>query len=484
MELFGVQKAALAASNGAQGFAYFMEQGLGKTLTSYADFMERLAEGRATRMIVVCPNSFKQGWVEDAGKHGVDMDFFVWEAGNHAYLRSWIKRGFKKPPCLIVNWEAIRPIKKKVNKKTIYYNTELLDLMFEFLQQKPTMIIYDESIKAKTHDSLSTIGGILLSDEALINNRGFARDLSGKPITSGPHDLWGQMRLIGQMRGRNYYAFKTAFCKMGGFAMKQVMGAQNEDVLMEMIEPHVFRATKEDWTDLPPKTYTIRDYKMTPEMAAMYKSMHDEFVLWLNDDENVSVDAAITKYIKLAQIQAGWIYDENRKVRWLVPDDRNPRLNALKEFVEEELTGKMCIAYHHKPVREQLMRLLGGEDKVAWISGGMTGTEVEEQKARFNGDKNVQFILLQDEASKYGHTLLGVPERGYRCYTMGLYENNYNLDTRSQIEDRIHRHGQIADSVGYVDFAGTPLDRDCIRALQRKEGVFQTVFAPMRRKPT
>jgi hypothetical protein len=223
---------------------------------------------------------------------------------------------------------------------------------------------------------------------------------------------------------------------------------------------------------------------MTPEMKAMYDSMHDEFVLWLNDEENVSVDAAITKYIKLAQIQAGWVYDENHKVRWLVPDDRNPRLNALKEFIDEELTGKMAIPYHHKPVREQLLRNLGGEDKVAWISGGMPVKEIEEQKARFNGDKNVRFILLQDEASKYGHTLLGVPERGHHCYTMALYENNYNLDTRSQIEDRIHRHGQVADSVGYVDFAGTPLDRDCIRALQRKESVFQAVFAPLRRKPT
>jgi hypothetical protein len=484
MNLLAVQKAALAARGNAVGFAYFMEQGLGKTLTSYADFLELLAERRATRMLVVCPNSFKQGWVEDAEKHGVDMDFFVWEAGNHSYLKSWIKRGFNKPPCLIVNWEAIRPIVKKVKKKKVYYNTPLMDLMFEYVNQKPTLLIWDESIKAKTHDSLSTVGGILLADETMLNGNGFSRLLSGKPITSGPHDLWGQMRLIGQLRGRNYYAFKTAFCKMGGWGMKQVMGVQNEDVLAEMIEPHIFRATKADWTDLPPKTYTIRDYKMTPEMASMYKSMHDEFVLWLNDEENVSVDAAITKYIKLAQIQAGWVYDKDSKIRWLVPDDRNPRLNALQEFIEEELTGKLAIPYHHKPVREQLLRNLGGEDRIAWISGGMSGKEIEEQKSRFNEDRNVRFILLQDEASKYGHTLLGLQERGFQCYTMALYENNYNLDTRSQIEDRIHRHGQEADSVGYVDFSGTPLDRDCIKALQRKENVFQAVFAPLRRKPT
>lgn len=486
MKLLEVQRAALAArsANGAiaAGFGYFMEQGLGKTLTTLADFMELVAERLATRLVVVCPNSFKQGWVEDAEKHGVDLDFFVWEAGRHAYLRTWMKKSFNKPPCLIVNWEAIRPaVKKEMVRGKVrktYYNTELLDLIIEFvgMVKGRGMIAFDESIKAKTHDSLSTIGGITLQKEFA-----YSRILSGKPITQGPHDLWGQMRLAKQLNGRNFYAFKTAFCKMGGFKMKQVMGAQNEDILAELIDPHVFRATKVDWTDLPPKTYTIREYTMTPEMKAMYNSMFDEFVLWLNEEENVAVDAAITKYIKLAQIQAGWIYDEDGKIRQLVPDDRNPRLNALMEFVDEELTSKLAIPYHHKPVREQLMRALGGENVIAWISGGMSSAEVEEQKARFNRDSAVRYILLQDEASKYGHTLLGLPQPGDMCYTMALYENSYNLDTRSQIEDRIHRHGQIANSVGYIDFAGTPLDRDCIRALQRKEGVFQAVFSKLKK---
>lgn len=481
MNLLSVQIAALKASAGAAGFAYFMEQGLGKTLTTFADFTERLVEGRATRMIVVCPNSFKRGWVEDAEKHGVDMDFFVWEAGMHRYLETWIKRGFNRAPCIIVNWEAIRPQKIKVGKRVVYNPTELLRLLFDFSYAKPTMIAFDESIKAKEHDSLTTIGGVMLAEQVLDTGNGFSRILSGKPISQGPHDLWGQMRLIGQQRNRNFYAFRGAFCKMGGFKGKAVVGAQNADILAQQIDPHVFRTTKADWTDLPPKSYTIREYTMTAEMKAMYDSMYNDFVLWLNEEENVAVDAAITKYIKLAQIQAGWIYDENRKVRELVPDERNPRLNSLLEFIDVELTGKMCVVYHHKPVREQLLRALGGEGIVAWISGGMLPQEIEDQKRRFNTDPNVRYMLLQDDASKYGHTLLGLPNHEDHCYTMGIYENNYNLDTRSQIEDRIHRHGQLSDMVSYVDFSGTSLDRDCVAALQRKEGVFQAVFSRLKK---
>jgi hypothetical protein len=63
-----------------------------------------------------------------------------------------------------------------------------------------------------------------------------------------------------------------------------------------------------------------------------------------------------------------------------------------------------------------------------------------------------------------------------------VFENTYSLDDRSQIEDRIHRHGQTADSVLYVDICGTSLDRNAIRALQRKENVFQAVFSKIGKK--
>lgn len=480
MKLHGVQTEALRRSNGAKGFGYFMEQGLGKTLTTYADFLERVAAREATRLIVVCPNSFKSGWKEDALKHRLDFDHFIWEAGNETYFKSWCKRKFDKPPVLVVNWESVRAKKIDIGGGRKRWQegkfTEIIGEHFIDPVGGRVMIAFDESIKAKDPSSAQTRGAMRLGQRC-----DFARILSGKPITQGPHDLWAQMRLIKQLNGFEFYPFKTAFCRMGGFQMKQVIGAQNEDILAERIDPHVFRASKADWTDLPPKTYTIREYKMTPEQQDQYDSMSKEFVLWLNSDEVITVDAAITKYIKLAQIQCGWVYDTERGVRPLIPDERNPRLKLLLELLEEEVVGKVAIPYHHKPVFDQLLRNLGGENNCAWIRGGMSSQEIEDQKRRFNEDRRVRYILLQDDASKYGHTLLGIPEPGFMCHTMIPYENNYSLDTRSQIEDRIHRHGQIANSVSYIDLAGSPLDRDCIRALQRKENVFQSVISLLRK---
>ena len=56
-------------------------------------------------------------------------------------------------------------------------------------------------------------------------------------------------------------------------------------------------------------------------------------------------------------------------------------------------------------------------------------------------------MLLQAEAGKYGHTLVGTPDDP--CATMIFFENSYSLDTRSQLEDRIHRMGAVAESCLY-----------------------------------
>ena len=112
----------------------------------------------------------------------------------------------------------------------------------------------------------------------------------------------------------------------------------------------------------------------------------------------------------------------------------------------------------------------------AWIGGGMKPEEVAEQKARFNEDPACRVILLQCDAARYGHTLLGGPGEDDKCRTMIFFENSYSADTRDQIEDRIHRRGQTGESVLYIDLSGSDLDRRIVKALQRKDQLYRSVF--------
>lgn len=458
----GAQRKALERSNGRVGFGYFMEQGLGKTSTSYMDFLEHAAMGMVDRMVTISPNSFKGGWNDEAQKFSFPVTPLVFESGGTEDMLRRFRRGFDTRPNLIVNYEALR-------------SQSTRDMVAEFLNGRRGYIVADESIKLKDHRSEQTKAALEVGKMGTMT-----RILSGKPMSQGPHDLWAQMRFIKQLNGFEYYPFKSAFCKMGGFKAKQVVGVMNEEILAERIDPHVFRATKAEWTDLPPKVYTTREYTMTPEMKSMYKSMEDEFVIWLNEAENVSVDAAITKYIKLAQIQAGFIIDSEGNTRILVDPARNPRLNALEDIIRDEIVGKVSVVYNHKVVRPMLYERFAKYNPTH-ISGGMTTEEIEANKRKFNNDPTCRIIFLT-KAAKYGHTLLGGAEPVNHCSTQVFFENTYSLDDRSQIEDRSHRYGQLGDSMSYYDIVGTPLDRDATRALQRKEGVFQAVFAHIGKK--
>jgi hypothetical protein len=456
MELLDVQRAALNAGHNKYGFAYYCEMGLGKTLTALTEFVDLVKKGEVTRLVVICPNSFKGGWVDEIKKHGMKLHPHVFESGEAYDNGHFLSTKFEKPPVLIVNYEAIR------GPATQTY-------ISRFVAGRNAMIVLDESIQIKTFDSQQTKAALKLAEKFR-----YRRILSGKPVTGGPHDLWSQMKFIGANVG-NYYPFKTTFCRMGGFKAKKVVGTQNEELLAAKIEPFIFRASKADWTDLPPKMYTSREYQLTPEMKRQYQSMENDFVLWLNETENISVDAFITKYIKLAQIQAGFIIKEDGTTLELVAADKNPRFKLIREIIDE-VSGKVVVPYIHKYTLNLLSRALADYNP-AFIKGQMTDEEIKANKAAFANNKDCRVILVQSRAGKYGHTLLGGEDIVDRCSTMVFAENSYSLDDRSQVEDRIHRHGQTADSCLYVDVWGTPLDRRVTAALQAKEDISQAVFS-------
>jgi len=452
-----------------RGFAFFMEMGLGKTLTDLSETMAMVQAGEISRAVVFCPNSFKEGWVKEVEKWKFPFSAHVVEStGAEYWTKRFIEMRHNQPPIMIVNWEAGR-------------SEKIQNLIRQFRAAKPSKISFDESIKAKNNKSDQTKAAIDLAKEF-----DFRRILCGKPMTQGPHDMWAQFRLIGALDGYDYYRFRYNFCKMGGFKGKTILGSKegSEEKLARLIDPWCFKAEKSLWMPgMPPKVYTTRNYSLGPTLQGHFDEMLNDFVTFLSGvDENdyVAVDAAITKYIKLAQIQRGFIIDDKGAVRQLVSDDKNPCLNELQTFMEDELTGKICIVYNHIHSGNLLRRALA-RYQPATLGGGNTmrelGVDVEAEKRRYNEDPNCRAILLQTVASKYGHTLLGDQLDAVNAsHTMAFFENTYSLDDRSQIEDRIHRMGQDADSCLYVDFAGTLLDARAVEALQRKESVYRAIM--------
>ena len=409
-------------------------------------------------MVVIAPNSFKSGWIDEVEKHGFDFDTYIYVSGSKNNDK-WFTKRYEKPPLTVINYEAVR------------MPAVLLRVM-AWMRIKPTMLAIDESIQIKTHNSEQTKAALKLAEEAQI-----VRCLSGLPQTQGPHDLYPQLRSIGLFHGVKFWSFRNTFCAMGGWENKQVIGVKNADALARIMAPVIFQARKADWLPLlPRKDFTIRFYEMSGEQAAQYKQMRDEFLLEL-EDEIVAVDIAVSKYEKLSQIQVGFILNENGRPRVLVEPKNNPRLAVLLDLLGQ-IEGKVIVIYRHRYTFEILASALAGYFP-AYIKGQMKPDETTEQKRRFNEDSECRLMLGQAEAIKYGHTLLGGQGRDH-CSTMIFFESSYSLDTRTQDEDRIHRRGQTGENVLYIDLSGSELDKRVVRALQKKEDLYEAVFSKLK----
>lgn len=439
------------------GFNFYMEQGLGKSATLLNNFELLRRAGKVKKLIIVCPNSFKGGWVDEVKKAGLTTPVAVWRADRRQAFLDIIRS--EAEFIAIVNFESLYMV---------------VEDWGQLISGPYAMLGVDESIKIKNPKARTTKAALALAAAS-----GFVRNLSGKPVTQGSHDLWAQLKAIRFINKMNFYAFRNRFCLMGGYLGKQVVGAQNTDELNGILERTSFLARKKDWTDLPAKLEPISlETEMEGRQLSMYKQMERDFVAELAEaampGSRVTVDMVITRNIKMRQIMSGWIYKEDGEVEIVVPLDKNPRFRIMKDLIDDTIVGKAVIVAFFKPTIDALLKEFEEAGyNPAYIRGQMKPEDIEEQKRRFNEDDDCKVMVVQQVAAKYGHTLLGTENEP--CSTMFFFEQSYSLDDRSQIEDRIHRYGQRWPC-SYFDFYAGSLDYQVVRALQRKESVAAAIL--------
>jgi hypothetical protein len=442
----------------ALSWAHFMEQRVGKTPTNLNEFALLRRDFGVKWNIVLAPNAFKKDWPLEAEKFGLDAPATFLESSKRDQLARWISKNEKHGGLIAVNYEAL------VQKDTVK--------LLKSLPGRQTMITADESVKLKNITGAFAKGGIEIAKECVVR-----RDLSGKPIVQGPHDLLAQLRFIGVANGVDPTVWKNRYCVMGGHMGKQVTGIKNEESLHALLDTCSWNARKIDWLKTPGKDYApLRVFDMLPDQAAMYRSMQKEFLVELVSGEIVSADQVITKLIKLQQIASGYIIDEMSETQVLVDPARNPKLQMLKNMLQEEIrleqeNGKVILICVSKYMLDLLERELA-EYQPAVIRGQdwhkKTGRDIVAEKARYNGDPKCRLMIGQEQAIKYGHTLMGDSEQP--CLNQIYVENSYSLDDRSQSEERAQGVGQQAP-ITIWDFVVSEQDMRVIEALQRKEDI-------------
>jgi len=473
-DLFEVQQQALREAKDKPAFAFFMEQGLGKTRTVLYEFHFKVTRELADVLFVVVPRSLRGTWKEEAEELGLPYPVVLLDSDKKA-LKALSE--VKGPVVVVCHYEQVQTHARRVLEKLL-------------ADRRRVYLALDESVRIKNHKSV--VGDVLYllangKDRVRVSAKAsrvidvprgpvaFRRVLSGTPAPQGPHDLWMQFKFLGAMESTPYYAFRNTYCQMGGYMGKQIKGAQNLDVLRMRTGSFVFRAKKKDWTDLPEKLWAkAREVELTDAQRRAYLEILNEFVLELGPDDFVTVEMAITVKNKLQQICSGWVYDNDKQVREIVPLAQNPKLQEVRSIIEEVDT-KLLVFYFFKPTRaylEQMAQDMGIGH--VFLESGLKDDEMSARKASFNGDDSVKVAFCQIDAVKEGHTLLGT--EAMPCHNTVFVENTYSLYARQQAEDRNHRHGQ-RNPVTYHDISTSREDKAIIQALQKKGDMQEALLA-------
>ena len=448
---FDHQRKAFYMSRDKKAFALLMEQGTGKTKVIIDNAAYLYAKGEITSIVVIAPNGVHRNWLKEIDIHMPD-----WCIRNSFYYSSGMnKKRIEEYDAVLGSSECLKiftfNVEAFTSPKAIYY-------MQKILVSNKVMLVVDESSRIKRPGAKRTKIITKFGKQA-----DFKRIMTGTPVTKGPEDVFSQLKFLDpQILGYDsFYSFRARYCVMGGFENKQIISYQNIDELTRNIEGHSFRVLKKDCLDLPAKIYQRHYVEMTSKQSKLYQTMKKSFVAEL-EGNMIEAPEAITRLLRLQQILCGWFPSEGSVTQI---DDKNPRIEALKEILSD-IDSKVIIWARFKADLRAIERALG--DLAVSYHGDVTSDAREVAVDRFQNDPTIRYFIGQPQSGGIGLTLTAAD---YAIY----YSNSFDLEQRMQSEDRCHRIG-TKNNVTYIDIeTRKSVDSKIIKALREKKNLADVI---------
>jgi SNF2 family DNA or RNA helicase len=451
--------------------ALFLEQGLGKSKI----ILDLIANSNTKNILILAPNGLHANW-------------YFKEIEEHY---GPIRAARSKPICGETSayfWKGpptSRPLLHNLDhftkndlcdRKFFLMNVEAIRTKngfqpaFEFLKKnKNTLLCIDESTCIKNPKAIQTKAAFKL---AALADRRFI--LTGTPMTQGPLDLFSQAKFLhsGAIPYRTYTGFKAAFaeqetCYAGNRSFQKIVGYRNLEHLTEIMKPFSLRLLKKDCLDLPEKIWQTQLIEMTKAQTKAYQDLKTHALTELAYGDIVSSTIPLTTIMKLQQICSGFVTTDDGKEIELP----NNKIKALLQIAENAKPLVIFCAFRRNV--SQIANALADHydpKRIVTYIGGMDNNARTEARERFqNGEAD--FILCTSAGAK-GLTLT-------RANTLVYFSNSYQLETRLQSQDRIHRIGQ-EETCNYIDLTcqGT-IDQRILEALQNKKQLSDMVLADL-----
>lgn len=303
----------------------------------------------------------------------------------------------------------------------------------------------------------------------VIGAANYVYGLTGTPAPNGYIDLWPEMYLLdrGQRLGRTLGEFRNTYFNPGAHkghivyewrlkpGAKARIDAKLSDLCLSM--------SKEDWLDLPERTYNTVPVALSPSARKLYEQFQKEKILPLlrgrdglrlagagaeDYDSAVIGDMAATVSGKLLQMANGAVYDENGEVFHI----HDAKLDALEEIADTNPGQPLLVFYTYKHDLDRIQARFPNAEK---IKGSETISDWNTGK--------IPMLLCHPASAGHG---LNLQAGGHIIVWFGL---PWSLELYQQANDRLHRMGQKQGVIIHHIVALGTLDERVMSVLAGRE---------------
>lgn len=450
---FQTQREALAKAYKNDEFALFMKMGRGKSKTFIDILTAHFYEKRIQLVVAIMPLSVTTVWGGAAGeleKHSpIDTDVIYADA---LFDPAKIRLRQDRLLWVFVGVESLS-------------QGRTFDRLMPLFQNFKVGMLVDEASKISNYKTIRTERVKAFAQNSVIKGIG-----TGTHVKKNMTDLYGLFDTLNPdiVGCGDFWAFRNRYCIMGGYKRKEIVGYDNVDELMKLIEPYVYECGKDP--TLPAQVFLRRDVDLADEQRDIYNKIKKAQM------EGITLKNVLSKMLRLQQVVGGFYsMDPKTKVNLItgkirkekgdevhfLDGKKNPKIIEIHSMLDDHDGSPTIIWARFLKEIDDLYKAMQERGKVVKIIGGIPPEERIRIRDDFQ-DGKYDYLVGNAVSGGLGLTLT-------RSHNMIYYSNTDHGEDRLQSEDRIHRHGQEEQCV-YTDIiARKTVDLPLYNAMLQKK---------------
>jgi len=426
------------------------EMGTGKTIQA----LRALETTDAYPALVVCPNSTKGNWGQEA---------LTWSTGNPYVVTGTATQRTRvlqaaasdKRAILIINYEAARTMSRLAPYGSVRLKrcracdprgeegltASRCEVHPKQLNAIPfRTVIVDEAHRIKDPQSKQTRAVWALAHSRDVSYRWA---LTGTPLANHPGDLWSILHCVSPREFPTKTHFVDRYClqSWNAFGGLDIVGVNpaTRDEFFRLLDPRFRRMQKAVvLAQLPPKVRSIRVVDLSPKQAKAYRELENGLGT-LTPGGPLFAPNALVQRTRLLQLASATCnvdtHGSDDISEWDVElTDPSSKIDELMDILEELGDRQVVICAMHR----KLIELAAARMATKHMSFGMiTGTIVEYERQlnlKHFQEGALQYLLFTVAAGGTGLTMTAAD-------TIIFLQRSDSMIDNKQAEDRVHRVG-------------------------------------------